>query len=73
MRCPDITTGEYLLFTEVDWRSNIRDSSYVASIYGPGAAMMEDITEDFDKEKVLRATMRCMVANQYHGIQQTKA
>jgi len=68
MTCSDITTGEYLLFTEVDWRSNIRDPNYMASVYGPGVAMMEDITEDYDKEKVLRATMRCMVANNYEKI-----
>jgi len=54
MTCYDIAAGEYLLFTEVDWRNNIRDPTYVASCYGPSLVNFTDLTEDYDKMDVLR-------------------
>ena len=54
MTCHNLAAGKYLLFTEVDWRNNIRDATYVASCYGPSLATFQDLTDEHDKMDVIR-------------------
>ena len=61
MTCRNLAAGDYLLFTEVDWRNNIRDPTYIASSYGPSLAKFEDLPhtgeEDLLKIGLIVATL----------------
>ena len=64
----DLEVGEYLLFTEVDWRNNINDDSYTVTCYGQGEVTFEDVTSYNNKISVLEYTMRGLVAQKHPHI-----